>query len=274
MFIYWFRPLVENLAEGYINCIRVLKEDNLKFYVLQYYEDFLRIALEREEYHAAATVFREAADYARRVGLIYDRGYMKRAAETWWKAAEKNERDGGPVEITENAYLAAIDAYNSVGDFFHVRESYKQLAKLGARREEAEALRRRGRALRRGVAGGDRRRAVPRLPAPAARLSRDLVPRPRRVGARRRSPRGLRQHHRRRALSNSALSYLSILLAFFHGHQYSPTGAWTAGADAAPTRGRHQRGGGHAGQVDGRGLHGGGLGGHLGLSTGRPAPWR
>jgi hypothetical protein len=120
----------ENLAEGYINCIRVLKEDNLKFYVLQYYEDFLRIALEREEYHAAATVFRDAADYARRVGLIYDRGYLKRAAETWWKAAEKNERDGGPVEITENAYLAAIDAYNSVGDFFRVRESYKQLAKL------------------------------------------------------------------------------------------------------------------------------------------------
>lgn len=120
----------ENLAEGYINCIRVLKEDNLKFYVLQYYEDFLRIALEREEYHAAATVFREASDYSRRVGLIYDRGYMKRAAETWWKAAEKNERDGGPVEITENAYLAAIDAYNSVGDFFRVRESYKQLSKL------------------------------------------------------------------------------------------------------------------------------------------------
>jgi hypothetical protein len=121
----------ENLAEGYINCIRVLKEDNLKFYVLQYYEDFLRISLEREEFHAAATVCREAADYARRVGLIYDRGYMKRAAEIWWRAAEKNERDGGPVEITENAYLAAIDAFNSVGDFFHVRESYKRLSQLG-----------------------------------------------------------------------------------------------------------------------------------------------
>jgi hypothetical protein len=121
----------ENLAEGYINCIRVLKEDNLKFYVLQYYEDFLRISLEREEFHAAATVCREAADYARRVGLIYDRGYMKRAAEIWWRAAEKNERDGGPVEITENAYLASIDAFNSVGDFFHVRESYKRLSALG-----------------------------------------------------------------------------------------------------------------------------------------------
>ncbi len=120
----------ENLAEGYINCIRVLKEDNLKFYVLQYYEDFLRISLEREEYHAAATVCREAADYARRVGLVYDRGYMKRAAEIWWKAAEKNERDGGSVDITENAYLAAIDSFNSVGDFFRVRESYRRLAKL------------------------------------------------------------------------------------------------------------------------------------------------
>ncbi len=120
----------ENLAEGYINCIRVLKEDNLKFYVLQYYEDFLRISLEREEFHAAATVCREAADYARRAGLIYDRGYMKRAAEIWWRAAEKTERDGGPVEITENAYLAAIDAFNSVGDFFSVRESYKRLALL------------------------------------------------------------------------------------------------------------------------------------------------
>jgi len=120
----------ENLAEGYINCIRVLKEDNLKFYVLQYYEDFLRISLEREEFHAAATVCREAADYARRVGLVYDRGYMKRAAEIWWKAAEKNERDGGPAELTENAYLAAIDSFNSVGDFFHVRETYKRLSLL------------------------------------------------------------------------------------------------------------------------------------------------
>jgi hypothetical protein len=55
---------------------------------------------------------------------------MKRAAEIWWKAAEKNERDGGSVEITENAYLAAIDSFNSVGDFFRVRESYRRLAKL------------------------------------------------------------------------------------------------------------------------------------------------
>jgi hypothetical protein len=121
----------ENLAEGYINCIRIFKADSLKYYVLQYYEDFLRIALEREEFHAAASLFREAADYSRRVGLIYDRGYLKRAGETWWRAAEKNERDGGPVEMTENAYLAAIDSFNSLGDFIHVRDSYQKLATLG-----------------------------------------------------------------------------------------------------------------------------------------------
>ena len=120
----------ENLAEGYINCIRVLKEDNLKFYVLQYYEDFLRMSLEREELHAAATVFREAADYARRTGLIYERGYTRRAAETWWLAAAKNERDGGSVEMTENAYLASVDAWNAIGDFSRVRETYEKLGRL------------------------------------------------------------------------------------------------------------------------------------------------
>jgi tetratricopeptide (TPR) repeat protein len=46
----------ENLAEGYVNCIRVLRDDNLKFYVLQYYEDFIKLALERSELHAAATL--------------------------------------------------------------------------------------------------------------------------------------------------------------------------------------------------------------------------
>lgn len=120
----------ENVAEGYINCIRVLKADNLKYYVLQYYEDFLRIAIEREEFHAAALMLREAADYARRLGLIYDRHYLKRAAETWCKAAAKNERDGGPVELTENAYIAAIDSFNSIGDFPHVRETYLRLGEL------------------------------------------------------------------------------------------------------------------------------------------------
>ena len=79
----------ENLAEGYLNCIRILAEDNLKYYVLQYYDDFQGMALERGELHAAATLFREAADYARRQGLGFDSHYRLRAAETHVVAAER-----------------------------------------------------------------------------------------------------------------------------------------------------------------------------------------
>src|SRR6185503_3587698 len=70
----------ENLAEGYVNCIRVLRDDNLKFYVLQYYEDFIKLALERGELHAAATLYQEAAAFAARAGLPYDRHYQHKSA--------------------------------------------------------------------------------------------------------------------------------------------------------------------------------------------------
>jgi hypothetical protein len=120
----------ENLSEGYLNCIRVLKEDGLKFYVLQYYEDFVKLALERDELHAAATLYREAADYALRTGLPYHRHYLRRSAETWWKAAEKGVATGSPVDLVENAYLASVEASSSIGDFLRVRETYDRLRAL------------------------------------------------------------------------------------------------------------------------------------------------
>jgi len=120
----------ENLAEGYINCIRILKEDNLKYYVLQYYEDFLREALGRQEYHAAASLYREAAEYCLRANLIYDRHYLQAAANTWLLAAEKNQREEGPPEMSENAYLASVDCLNSLEDYARVGEVYQRLALL------------------------------------------------------------------------------------------------------------------------------------------------
>lgn len=125
----------ENLAEGYLNCIRLLKEDHLKFYVLQYYEDFLRIALEREELHAAAILFKEAAAYSARAGLVYDRHYLGRAAETFLGVATKNQRLEGPVEESENACLAAIECQNAIGDFAAVAETYRRLAALAVGEE-------------------------------------------------------------------------------------------------------------------------------------------
>ncbi|HRC56128.1 MAG TPA: HEAT repeat domain-containing protein [Kofleriaceae bacterium] len=120
----------ENLAEGYLNCIRVLKDDNLKFYALQYYEDFIRLALERDEYHAAATLYQEAAAYSARAGLPYDRHYQHKAALTWVRCAETFVERGAPVQMVENALLAATSQFSAVGDYASVRTSFERLGQL------------------------------------------------------------------------------------------------------------------------------------------------
>ncbi len=120
----------ENLSEGYLNCIRILKEDGLKTYVLQYYEDFLAQAVEREEFHAAATLYREVADYALRAGLPYHRHYLRRAAEAWAEQGGKMIAANGPLDLVENAYLAAVDCLSLVGDYGGVRGMYARLGEL------------------------------------------------------------------------------------------------------------------------------------------------
>jgi hypothetical protein len=120
----------ENLAEGYVNCIRVLREDNLKFYVLQYYEDFIKLALERNELHAAATLYQEAAAFAARAGLPYDRHYQHKSAITWSRCADKFMETGVPVQMIENALLAAASQHSAVGDYPSVRDCFERLAGL------------------------------------------------------------------------------------------------------------------------------------------------
>lgn len=120
----------ENLAEGYLNCIRILREDNLKYYVLQYYEDFQEMALALNELHAAATLFREAADYARRQGMPYARHYQNRGADVHVEAAVRTLADGGTPELAENSYAAAIDAFNELGLYSRVRDIYGRLSHL------------------------------------------------------------------------------------------------------------------------------------------------
>ena len=133
--------IFENLAEGYLNCIRILKEDGLKFYVLQYYEDFLAEAIKRLEFHAAASLYREAADYCLRSDLLYERYYLKSAAETWMQAAQQHVEQGAAPELAENGYLAAVDCFNTLGDYHGVGRAYTQLAtlKLATRKQERYA---------------------------------------------------------------------------------------------------------------------------------------
>lgn len=132
----------ENLAEGFINCVRILKEDNLKYYALQYYEDFLREANERREYQAAASLYREAAEYCRRTGMIYDGYYLKSAAETWLRAAEKTAQDGSAAEMAENCFLAAVECYNAIGDYRAVGDAYRRLSLLDLAERKRERYKR------------------------------------------------------------------------------------------------------------------------------------
>lgn len=120
----------ENLAEGYLNCIRILREDGLKYYVLQYYEDFQKLAEERTELLAAATLYREAADYARRQGMPYSRHYRYRGALAHVTAADRALASGAPAELAENSLAAAIDGFNELGLYSKVRETYGRLAAL------------------------------------------------------------------------------------------------------------------------------------------------
>jgi hypothetical protein len=120
----------ENVAEGYLNGIRILASDDQKFYVLQYYEDFLAYAVEHKEWYAAATLAREAAEYSLKAGLVYDRHYLGRAAELWATTARQNEAAGGPTDLSENALRSAIDAASALGDLGFCGRLYSELGAL------------------------------------------------------------------------------------------------------------------------------------------------
>jgi hypothetical protein len=120
----------ENAAEGYLNSIRILVREDEKSYAFQLYEDFLAFAVERKEWYAAATLAREAASYAIKTGLVYDRHYLARAAELWERTAKENEAAGGPVDLSENALHAAIDAAAALGDHALIARLHGALAAL------------------------------------------------------------------------------------------------------------------------------------------------
>jgi hypothetical protein len=137
----------ENVAEGYLNAIRLVTQADYRAEtVLEYYEDFLEYAASSNEWHAAALLALEAADFSLRLGLAYERHYRQRAASLWNEAARHNAVSGGPPEVSENALVAAVDAAASAGDLPVVGRLYATLAELplpASRRERYAALCRR-----------------------------------------------------------------------------------------------------------------------------------
>ena len=126
----------ENLAEGSLNCIRILREDHLKYYAIQYYFDFIHRAERAQEHHAVATIVHEAADYARSLGLPFHPALRVQEAEAWRRAAEQGLRAGGSVELAENALLAAIGAFIGVGMHGRAVSVFGVLAQLPGIEEE------------------------------------------------------------------------------------------------------------------------------------------
>jgi hypothetical protein len=119
----------EDVLEGYVNCIRILREDHLKYFALQYYEDALAAAKERNELSAAATLAKEASEYARSLGMsAAATHYTVLQAELWRGVAKLHLERGAPPEIAENAVLAAVLAFGEVGQFARVGRLYQELA--------------------------------------------------------------------------------------------------------------------------------------------------
>jgi tetratricopeptide (TPR) repeat protein len=120
----------ENVAEGYLNSVRILRDDALKLDALRLYEAFVTLARRSGEHHAVAGILREAADYCARVSLPYGDDLRLRAGAAWVKAAEDAAAHGHPAQIVENAYLSAAESYVSVRAFRQAAEVYNRVATL------------------------------------------------------------------------------------------------------------------------------------------------
>jgi hypothetical protein len=121
----------EHVLEGYINCVRILREDHLKYYALQYYEDAGLAAKEAGELSAAATIAREASDYARTIGMTSASAYYALdEAQQWHAAARQHAARGSPPEIAENSLLAAVLAFGRMGQFARAGALYRELGAM------------------------------------------------------------------------------------------------------------------------------------------------
>lgn len=121
----------EHVLEGYVNVIRILREDHLRYYALQSYEEAVAAAEKQGEIAAAATLAREMAAYARKEGLAAVANFaMLMQARLWQEVSAASLRRGAPPEIAENALLAAVISLGEAGQYRKVGEVYRALAQL------------------------------------------------------------------------------------------------------------------------------------------------
>ncbi|NUP08305.1 MAG: HEAT repeat domain-containing protein [Polyangiaceae bacterium] len=121
----------EHVLEGYVNVIRILREDHLRYYALQSYEEAVEAAEKQGEASAAATLAREMSSYAKKEGLVSIANFgIMTQARLWREVARRAVERGSPAEIAENAMLAAVMAFGEAGQFQKVAELYRELGAL------------------------------------------------------------------------------------------------------------------------------------------------
>lgn len=121
----------EHVLEGYVNVVRILREDNLRYYALQSYEDALSQAEHRAEYAAGATLAQEMAIYAEGEGMLSVANHATGVQSGMWQSVARAAIErGGPTEMAENALLAAIVSLARQGQFQEVGRLYRVLADL------------------------------------------------------------------------------------------------------------------------------------------------
>jgi tetratricopeptide (TPR) repeat protein len=161
----------EDILEGYVNATRILREDQLRQFAMDTFDASIEAAAGRSEFNAAATLAREAAEYARslRAGPAA-RGYALRQAELWRAAAKQQKLRGAPPEMIANALLSAILAFGEVDQLGRCGQIYAELAALDIdpRRREHYA-----RTARRYAAAGDQPLAVSGPRSDASRRTRN-----------------------------------------------------------------------------------------------------
>jgi hypothetical protein len=121
----------EHVLEGYVNVIRILREDHLRYYAVQSFEDAIAKAAAAGEVAAAATLSRELATYARAENLPTVSAFATLGeARLWGEVAQRSMERKGPAELAENALLAAVLAYTEAGQFGRVGDTFRALAGL------------------------------------------------------------------------------------------------------------------------------------------------
>lgn len=121
----------EHVLEGFVNVIRILREDHLRYYALQSYEDAVIAAEKQGEAAAAATLAKEMAAYARMQGLPQVSNFATlNQARLWQDVAASAQKRSFPPQIAENALLASVIAYGESGQYKKVGAAYALLSNL------------------------------------------------------------------------------------------------------------------------------------------------